>query len=172
MMRIRLLTAALAAMALAGCVTAPPGPSVMALPGKGKTFDQFRADDYECRGFASQQSGGQTANQASTNSAVTTAAVGTALGAAAGALIGGHNSTGVGAGAGLLAGTLGGAGAAQATASTVQQRYDNAYIQCMYAKGEQVPLATQTRERREYEPRRRMEPPPPPSGYPPPPPPY
>ena len=33
-------------LALGACAAVPPsGPSVMALPGKGKNFDQFRADD-------------------------------------------------------------------------------------------------------------------------------
>ena len=36
----------------------PTGPSVMALPGTGKNFDQFRADDASCRQFAYAQIGG------------------------------------------------------------------------------------------------------------------
>jgi hypothetical protein len=42
----------------------------------------------------------------------------------------------------------------------VQRRYDNAYMQCMYAKGNQVPGATRTGA---------VPPPPPPQGYIPPP---
>ena len=37
---------------LAGCVTVPTGPAVMVLPGSGKSFEQFRADDLDCRQFA------------------------------------------------------------------------------------------------------------------------
>ena len=43
---------------LGACSVMPAGPSVMALPGTGKTFDQFRADDNSCRQFAFQQVGG------------------------------------------------------------------------------------------------------------------
>ena len=54
-----------AALALAGllgaCAYMPTGPSVMALPGTGKSFDQFRADDANCRQYAFQQSGGVSA---------------------------------------------------------------------------------------------------------------
>ncbi|MBN3773632.1 hypothetical protein G3N93_29240, partial [Burkholderia sp. Se-20378] len=57
-----------AALALAGlrgaCAYMPTGPSVMALPGTGKSFDQFRADDANCRQYAFQQSGGVSAGQA------------------------------------------------------------------------------------------------------------
>jgi hypothetical protein len=33
----------------AGCATVPTGPSVMVLPGSGKNFEQFQADDGVCR---------------------------------------------------------------------------------------------------------------------------
>ncbi|HEF5875289.1 TPA: hypothetical protein SAY52_005989, partial [Burkholderia cenocepacia] len=46
----------------------------------------------------------------------------------------------VGAGAGLLAGSVVGAGAAQGSAYDVQRRYDYAYLQCMYATGNRVPV--------------------------------
>jgi hypothetical protein len=46
-----------AALGLSACTVMPTGPSVMALPGSGKTFDQFRADDGSCRQFALQQVG-------------------------------------------------------------------------------------------------------------------
>ena len=42
---------------LAGCVSMPSGPAVMVLPGSGKNFDQFRADDMDCRQFAANQVG-------------------------------------------------------------------------------------------------------------------
>ncbi|MDG0067765.1 hypothetical protein MMB92_27795, partial [Burkholderia sp. IO2] len=87
---------ALAAL-LGACAYLPSGPSVMALPGTGKSFDQFRADDGSCRQYAFQQSGGVSAGQASTASAVGSAAVGTALGAAAGAAFNGGTGAAVGA---------------------------------------------------------------------------
>ena len=131
---------AMSALLLAGCVTVPPGPSVMVLPGTGKNFDQFRVDDASCRQYADAQIGGTTANAASVDSGMKSAAVGAAVGALAGAAIGGGNGAGTGAGAGLAIGALAGTGAAQSSAYGVQKRYDFAYEQCMYAKGHRVPV--------------------------------
>jgi hypothetical protein len=163
---------ALAAVALvaAGCATPPPtGPSVMVLPGSGKSFEQFRFDDNECRQFASGQLGGTTNQQAANDAAVRNAVVGTAVGAAAGGLLGGNQGAGIGAGVGLAGGALSGTGAGESAGRTQQQRYDVGYQQCMYAKGHQIPMAGR------YAPRSQMRqvapPPPPPPGNPPPPPP-
>jgi uncharacterized protein YcfJ len=127
------------------CASVPTGPSVMVLPGTGKHFEQFQIDDATCRQWAAQQTG-TTTGQASTNTAVAGAAIGTVLGAAAGAAIGaaaGSPGTGaaVGAGAGLLGGTAVGAGNASTAYRSVQRRYDASYMQCMYAKGNQIPVA-------------------------------
>ncbi|MGO4332260.1 hypothetical protein AB4Z48_32000 [Cupriavidus sp. 2TAF22] len=135
-----LLALPLAALVLAGCAVMPSGPSVMVLPGTGKNFDQFRADDYGCRQFAFGQVGGVTANQAATTSAVGSAAVGTALGAAAGAAFNGGAGAAVGAGVGLLTGAAVGAGNAQYAGYGSQRQYDAAYVQCMYASGHRVPV--------------------------------
>jgi hypothetical protein len=155
---------AASALLLAGCVSMPSGPSVMALPGTGKSFDQFRADDMDCRQFASSQVGGATAEQAQADSAVKSAAIGTAVGALAGALVGGRGSAGAGAATGLIIGGAAGAGAGNASGRTLQQRYDIGYTQCMYAKGHQVPMAG-----RAYAPRPAATyytpPPPPPPNY-------
>ncbi len=157
-------------MLLSACTTMPNGPSVMALPGTGKNFDQFRVDDADCQNYALYQVGGTTANQASTDVGLRSAAIGTAVGAVAGATIGGHQGAGAGAGAGLIMGSMAGAGAAESSAYGSQQRYDNAYVQCMYAKGHRVPVAAgysggvqQPSSAPSYQP-----PPPPPPGYPPP----
>lgn len=155
-----------AALALSACATFPSGPSVMALPGSDMSFDQFRADDYACRAYASQSIGGQEAQQAATHSGVTSAVVGSAVGAVAGAAIGGSRGAGVGAGTGLVIGSATGAGAADASGRTLQHRYDTGYIQCMYAKGHKVPVAGQFTSA----PRRSTPPPPPPGSAPPPPP--
>jgi hypothetical protein len=128
-------------LAVTACTTVPSGPGVMVLPGTGKSFDQFRADDLECRQFSSAQIGGTTANQAAVDSGVKSAAVGTLVGAAAGAAIGGGRSAGVGAGVGLLAGSMMGASTAEGSAYGSQRRYDYAYTQCMYAKGHKVPVS-------------------------------
>ncbi|MBC7779710.1 MAG: hypothetical protein H7125_06325, partial [Proteobacteria bacterium] len=65
----------------------------------------------------------------------------TAVGALAGAALGGSNGAAAGAGVGLLFGSVSGADAANRSGYTLQQRYDNAYVQCMYAKGNKVPQA-------------------------------
>lgn len=154
---------------LGACATTPDGPSVMALPGTGKSFDQFQIDDAACRNYASVQVGGSTANQAATDSAVRSAAVGTAIGAVAGAAIGGRDGAGVGAGTGLLFGSAAGSNAAYGSSGALQRRYDNAYIQCMYAKGEKVPVSRAYMQDRSS--REAAAFPPPPPGTPPPPPP-
>ena len=149
---------------VAGCTTLPSGPSVMVLPGSGKTFDQFRADDAECRQYASMQVGGVSPDQAASNSGVKSAVVGSALGAAAGAAINGGQGAAVGAGAGLVVGALAGTAAADISSYTLQQRYDYGYEQCMYANGHKIPVSGQfsaPRSRVTYVP-----PPPPPPPAP------
>ena len=157
---------------LAACASTPTGPGVMVLPGSGKSFDQFRFDDYECRQYAQSQIGGGTPNQSAADSGVASAAVGAAVGTVAGAAIGGSRGAGVGAGVGLATGALAGTGAAQETGRTAQQRYDIGYQQCMYAKGHKIPMAASRYDRRPaYREATPPPPPPPPSGTPPPPPP-
>ena len=160
-----------AALLLTACATVPTGPSVMVLPGNGKNFEQFQTDDAVCRQWALQQTG-TTPNEAGAASAVTSAAVGTVAGAALGAAIGaasGSPATGsaVGAGAGLLGGTMVGAGNAYGAGVSVQRRYDIAYMQCMYAKGNQVPVS-RVRQPAYTSTVPPPPPPPPPSGPPPP----
>src|SRR5574341_991469 len=128
---------------LSACVMAPTGPSVLVVPAAGKPLDLFQADDVGCRYYAQSQIG-MAPEQAATQSAVTSAAVGTAVGAAAGAVLGaaaGNAGAGaaIGAGSGLILGSAGGVQASAASAAMLQSRYDTAYIQCMYAKGNYVP---------------------------------
>jgi hypothetical protein len=59
----------------------PNGLSMMALPGTGKTFERFRADDTDCRQCALSQAGGVTKNPAAADSELRSA-LGTAVGAA------------------------------------------------------------------------------------------
>ena len=162
-----------AVLLLAGCVSMPSGPGVMVLPGTGKNFDQFRADDMECRQFASNQVGGTTPDAAAENSGLKSAAVGTAIGAAAGAIIGGRRGAASGAGAGLIIGGASGAGAAAGSQRTLQQRYDIGYTQCMYAKGHKVPSTGRFENTRPVASSSTYAPPPPPlaTGAIPPPPP-
>ncbi len=156
---------------LAACVSLPTGPSLMALPGSGKSFEQFRNDDNYCRQFAYEQVGGETPNQAAVSSGVGSAVVGAGLGAAAGAVIGGGQGALIGAGSGLAAGGLLGSEAAGTSGYYVQQRYDMGYVQCMYGLGHRVPVSGQlldtTQQNNDNE---DFYIPPPPPGSPPPPP--
>ena len=78
-----------AAIVLGACaVPLPAGPSILALPGKGKDFAAFQQDDATCRQYALAQIGDGSPAQAATQSVVGSAVLGTALGAAAGAAIG------------------------------------------------------------------------------------
>jgi hypothetical protein len=143
----------------------------LVLPGTGKNFEEFQANDAVCRQWALQQTG-TTPNRAGAASTVTGAAVGAVVGAGLGAAIGaaaGSPATGaaVGAGVGVLGGTSVGAGNAYGAGVSVQRRYDNAYVQCMYAKGNQVPVPRGSQPAYTSSPA--PPPPPPPPGVPPPP---
>ena len=164
---------------LSACVNLPTGPSVMTLPGSGKSFEQFRHDDYDCRRYAYEQVGGLTPRQSAQKSGMESAAIGAGLGAAAGAAIAGGSGAAIGAGTGLLGGGVVGSGTASTSAYVNQQRYDISYIQCMYAKGHRVPVSgritsdppvNSNTNRGISTPPPRFNPPPPPSGNPPPPP--
>lgn len=176
-------------LALSACATSPAGPSVLVLPGSQSSFQTFQLDEDECRGFAAQRSGAQAgAAQAGAVGAVAATAIGAAAGAAIGAGVG-DPATGaaIGAGTGLIWGTTYGLETAAYAADGWQRSYDNAYLQCMYAKGHQVPApagvamnAPRWRDRPAYARNRRpppgepidgWSPPPPPRGAPPPPPP-
>lgn len=164
------------ALLLGACTVMPTGPSVMVLPGAGQPFERFRADDMDCRQYAQYQIGGKTAGDAAKESAVTSAAVGTAVGALAGAAIGGNSKgAAIGAGAGLLMGSATGTDASRASTVGTQRQYDNAYIQCMYAKGHRVPVpgnmsySAPVRSQTPVQPQDPSIPPPPPGAPPPPP---
>jgi len=122
----------------------------MVLPGAQKTFEQFRADDALCQFYARQGVGGQTPTQTAMDSGTASAVAGTAIGA----------------GSGLLLGGAAGTGTYESSAYALQNRYDITYVQCMYAKGNQVPVPAAYRDAFS-----RYQPPPPlpNSGAPPPP---
>jgi hypothetical protein len=160
-----------AALVLGACASVPSGPSVLVLPGSNKSFEQFRADEQDCRQYASSQLGGTTPDQAAIDSAAKSAVVGTAIGAVAGGIIDGRSGAAFGAGTGLLFGSMAGAGASQSSARNAQWRYDVGYQQCMYAKGHKVPVAASQSRTEPGRPRRGAyppPPPPPPPGSPPP----
>ena len=140
--RKRKITAVLMMLALTGCATLPSGPSVMVLPAPGKPFEVFQSEDAACRRWAEQS--GMNPQENYNQNAVNGAAIGTVVGAGIGALLGaatGHAAAGaaIGAGGGLLAGTATGADSGRVYGYEAQRRYDNTYLQCMYANGNQVP---------------------------------
>lgn len=131
-----------AALALGACAVTPTAPSVTVLPGSQKSTEQFRADSGICK----EQAQALVSNdaQAANNQAITNAAVGTVVGAAAGALLGqgSYNPSamaGWGTGTGLVIGSTVGGSNSQVASYSMQQRYDAAYVQCMYQRGHQVP---------------------------------
>lgn len=137
----------LALLAVSGCVYVPTGPSVMVLPGGGKSFEQFQVDDVTCRQWAGGQAGvstQQVVDQNVAGGAVAGTLIGAGLGAAVGAAFGDPGiGAGIGAASGLLVGSSEGARAGQAYGWDAQRRYDIAYQQCMYAKGNQIPGVVQ-----------------------------
>ena len=159
---LSILSAALLATA---CTTMPTSPNVAVMPGSGKSLEQFNADDAVCRQFAYNQNAG--AADAANDKAVGSAVIGTVIGAAAGAALGGnHQGAAVGAGTGLLVGSAAGANSSAYGSYSLQRRYDISYEQCMYTKGNSVPVAA--RMQRQAQPAYA---PPPPNMPPPPPPP-
>lgn len=148
---------------VSGCATFPTGPSVRVLPAPGKSFDQFQREDANCRRWA-EQAIGESPQEVQNQNTAGGAVIGTIAGAGVGALLGsasGHAGAGaaIGAGSGLLLGSAIGADSGRVYGVEAQRRYDNAYVQCMYSHGNQVPGAVRTYRRRV------VTPPPPPPDY-------
>ncbi len=61
MTKLSVLLPLSALVVLGGCVTVPVGPAVRVMPGTGKSFDQFQADDGNCRQYAYASIGGPDA---------------------------------------------------------------------------------------------------------------
>jgi hypothetical protein len=138
---------------LAGCAQTPMGPTVQVMPGPGKSFDAFQYDQASCKQFAEQSVAGQAQN--ANVRGVGGAALTTALGAGLCAAIGGGRGAGIGAAGGALGGAGVGAMSSSGAQVGIQEQYNNAFAQCMYAKGEMVPG---------YGPMMVQSPPPPPSA--------
>ncbi len=163
------------AIVLSACATVPTGPSVMVWPGQGKPLEVFQADDASCRQWAAQQSGtspSEAVNQNLATGAVLGTLAGAGLGAAIGAASGGAGiGAAIGAASGLIGGTAIASEPAYAAGYEVQRRYDHAYLQCMYLKGNQVPGSRRSSRQSSPPPARygdpsgRPVPPPPPGAY-------
>ena len=137
-----LVSSCAAVALLVGCAATPMGPTVQVMPGPGKSFDAFQGDNASCKVFAADQVRGQAdaANQRAIGAAALTTVLGVGLGAATGAAFG---NAGAGAAIGAASGATGGAAYGAGNSGNeqygIQVQYDNAFSQCMYAKGEQVP---------------------------------
>jgi len=138
------------------------GPTVQVMPAPNKPFDVFQQDEAYCKSVADSQVAGQV--ESANNQAVGAGVVGTLLGAGIGAAAGGGRGAGLGAAVGAGAGTAVGANQSERAQYGIQAQYNNAYAQCMYSRGNQVPGAAPP-------PPVYYTPQPPPPGYAPPPPP-
>jgi len=148
------MAAVCTAALLGGCATEPLGPTVPAMPGKGKSMEAFQQDDQYCQDYAANRASGRVkqANDTELRNGV----IGAALGAGLGALAG--NTKGAVAG-GLIGGAIGTTATAGGDQYHVQRLYNISYAQCMKARGDEVGMR---------HPRRWMygpPPPPPPPGY-------
>lgn len=120
----------------AGCATTPTAPGVAVMPAPNKPFEVFEQDEGACRAHAGRAVAGRAENANARTLAGTV--LGTAVGAGLGSAIGKGRGATVGAVYGGVAGTAIGAGGSEGSV-TIQQEYDIAYSQCMYARGNQVP---------------------------------
>jgi len=126
---------------LAGCVTVgQTGPTVDAMPGRGKTLEQFSQDERACQ-VRAWNAVGRRGNGREVTLDNTIAA--TAIGAGSGALIGsafGHLGSGaaIGTGAGLMVGSFMDERNARAARGPTQAKYDSVYRRCMVARGHRV----------------------------------
>lgn len=143
-----LVAATVISLLFSGCATAPFGPTVKVMPAPGKPFEMFQKEQTECKDWAFQQMGGQDAVDKANSTAflhgLTGAVLGTAIGAVTGAGFGNAGAgAGIGAGAGMAEGTAVGAGSSARSTKVLQHLYNDAFEQCMYAKGNQVASAMQ-----------------------------
>lgn len=101
---------------LAACANLPTGPSVAVIPGAGKTNEQFDSENDECRRYAENQTRAAT-NRANGMSVEITA---DEAPQANGHVVG-ESAIGYGA-------------------DKTQRVYDLSYTQCMFRKGNTIPL--------------------------------
>ena len=126
-----------AARLTAGCATTPTGPMVRVMPVPNKPFEVFAQEQTDCEHYASDQVAGGA--QAANNRALGATALGAVLGLGVGAATGSGRAATVGAATGGAIGAAVGENQSSYAGYSLQRRYDIAYSQCMYAKGNFVP---------------------------------
>jgi hypothetical protein len=137
-MRNRKSLAVLAACLLTtGCAVGPTGPMVRVMPEPNKPFEVFAQEQTDCEHYASNQIAENA--QAANSRALGATALGAVLGLGVGAATGSGRLATVGAVSGGAIGAAVGTDEARYAGYSLQRRYDIAYSQCMYAKGNQVP---------------------------------
>lgn len=140
-LRLTAASPTLCLLLLSACTTI--GPTAQVLPGPGKTFEQFTADQTACTAYTDAQI--KPLADQNSEQQIGALALGTVLGAGLGAdlggAIGGGHGAGIGAAAGAIGGTAIGAGAAGASdpVQRLQIMYDNDYTACMVAHGNRLP---------------------------------
>jgi hypothetical protein len=142
MNRIRIITGLLTIALASGCATEPMGPAARVMPAQGKPFEVFAAEQATCKQFAQSEVGGGA--MLSNLQELGAAALSTALGAGMGAAIPIHNharGAEIGGSLGAMTGTMLASRGAARDQQGLQGRYDLAYTQCMYARGNQVAAA-------------------------------
>ncbi len=120
-----------------GCAMTPLGPTVQVLPAPGKPFDAFVQDRNVCTSYAANVVQGQA--QLANEQAVGGAVLGTVLGAGLGAAVGRGRGAAVGAASGAALGTGIGASSSNYAQGGIQGQYNDAFVQCMVSKGNQLP---------------------------------
>lgn len=121
--------AVVAALIASGCSSVPmgDGPTVAVLPGGGKSMPEFNSDDIACRSIARARAHDGTPLPVAMGLGKTEVASSRVLPVVRGAT----DSTGS---------VFGNAPAPDSAIVTTQQRYDTAYVQCMYQKGHKIPV--------------------------------
>ena len=140
--RLPIALAGSLALSLSGCTEIAPTAQI--LPGPGKTFEQFTADQQACESSTDVQM--KPYADRSTERQLGALALGTVLGAGLGAAIGGGNGAGIGAAAGAIGGTAVGADQGSSDIQRLQLMYDNYYTACMVTRGNRppAPVVSQT----------------------------
>jgi hypothetical protein len=132
---VRAVACALTGAFLAVACAALPGgtaPTVEVLPGGGKSMVAFNDDDIACRSTAR--------TRANENTPLPTAmglGKGEVVASSRGRITLRDNADST------TGSVYGGSPAADAGTPTSQQRFDTAYVQCMYSKGHKIPMKEQ-----------------------------
>ncbi len=133
---VRAISCAVAGAFLAvACAVLPGGtsPTVEVLPGGGKDMAAFNSDDIACRTAAT--------SRANENSPLPTAM---GLGNRNDVVASTRGRVTLRENSEASTGSVyGGSPAADAGTPTAQQRFDTAYVQCMFSKGHKIPMKTE-----------------------------